>query len=76
MNANLKDLLDRVESWPEAEQEAAAASLLAIEQEITTPHELSDEDRAAIDLSLDQMRQGRFASDAAVAAVFNHSRRS
>jgi predicted transcriptional regulator len=74
MNTKLKDLLERVETWPEAVQEEAVQSLLAIEQEIAEPYELSDADRAAIDRSLDDMRQGRFATDEEVAAVFNRYR--
>jgi predicted transcriptional regulator len=74
MNTKLKDLLERVETWPEAVQEEAVQSLLAIEQEIVEPCELSDADRAAIDRSLNDMRQGKFATDEEVAAVFNRFR--
>jgi predicted transcriptional regulator len=74
MNAKLKDLLERVETWPEAVQEEAVQSLLAIEQEIVEPYELSDADRAAIDRSLNDMREGNFATDEEVAAVFNRFR--
>ena len=74
MNAKLKDLINRIETWPPAAQEEAVQSLLAIEQEIAKPHELTDEDRAAIDRSLEDMRQGRFASDERVAAVFHRAR--
>ncbi len=76
MNAKLKELLERVETWPETKQEEAVQSLLAIEREIAEPYELSNEDRAAIDRSLEEMRQGRFATDEQVAAVFNRYRRS
>ena len=75
MNAKLKELLERAKTWPEAKQEEAVQSLLAIEQEIAEPYELSNEDRAAIDRSLEEMRQGRFATDERVAAVFNRYRR-
>ncbi len=76
MNAKLKELLERVETWPEPKQEEAVQSLLAIEREIAEPYELSNEDRAAIDRSLEEMRQGRFATDEQVAAMFNRYRRS
>jgi hypothetical protein len=75
MNAKLKDLIDRIETWPETAQEEAVQSLLAIEQEIAEPYELSDEDRAAIDRSLESMRHGRFATDEQVAAIFARARR-
>jgi hypothetical protein len=75
MNAKLKDILERVETWPEAAQEEAVRSLLAIEQEMSEPYQLTDEDRVAIDRSLDDMRHGRFATDEQIAAVFNRFRR-
>jgi hypothetical protein len=37
-------------------------------------YKLSDEECAAIDAALQEMRQGTFASDEAVAAVFNRHR--
>jgi hypothetical protein len=75
MNANLKDIIQRVDTWPEEAQEQAAEFLLALEQEYAEPYELSEEDRGAIDRSLEDMRQGRFASDEQVAALFARSRR-
>jgi predicted transcriptional regulator len=75
MNAKLKTIIERVETWPEEAQEEAVESLLAIEQELTEPYELTDEDRAAIDRSLDDLHHGRLASDEQVAAVFNRYRR-
>jgi hypothetical protein len=75
MNAKLKGILERVAAWPEAAQEEAVQSLLAIEREMSEPYQLTDEDRAGIDRSLDDMRHGRFATDEQVAAVFNRFRR-
>jgi len=75
MNAKLKDIIERAETWPEEAQEEALQFLLALEQEYAEPFELSDEDRKAIDRSLEDMRQGRFATDEQVAAVFNRHRR-
>jgi predicted transcriptional regulator len=74
MNVKLKDIIGRVDTWPEEAQEEAALMLLALEQEYAEPYELSDEDREAIDRSLEDMRQGRFATDEQVAAVFNRNR--
>ncbi len=75
MNGKLKDLIGRIEAWPVEAQEAAAEMLLALEQEYAEPYELSPEDRSAIDRSLQEMREGRFASDERVAAVFGRNRR-
>jgi predicted transcriptional regulator len=75
MNAKLKDIIERVETWPQEAQEAAIESLLGIEQELAEPYELTKEDRAAIDRSLDDLRHGRLATDEEVAAVLNRYRR-
>jgi hypothetical protein len=75
MNAKLKDIIDRVETWPEQAQEDAAQLLLALEQEYAEPYELSEEDRRAIDRSLEDMQQGKFASDDQVASIFDRSRK-
>jgi len=74
MNTKLKNLIERVETWPEEAQEEAIASLLAIEHELAEPYELTDEDRAAIDRGLDDLRHGRLATDEQVAAVFKRYR--
>ncbi len=60
----LREILERAETWPEEAQEEAVNFLLALDQE------LADEDRAAIERGLDDMRHGRFASDEEVSAVF------
>ena len=52
----LKDILTRVESWPELVQEEAAASLQAIERELREPYELTEADKAAIERGLEAAR--------------------
>jgi hypothetical protein len=74
MNVRLKDILERAQSWSEAAQEHAIELLLALEQEYAEPYELTDDDKTAIDRSLEQAKQGRFASDAEVQAVFGRAR--
>jgi predicted transcriptional regulator len=66
----LREILERAEAWPEEAQEEAVNFLLAIEQELGDPYVLTDEDRAAIERGLDDMRHGRFATDEQVSAVF------
>jgi predicted transcriptional regulator len=66
----LRDILQRIETWPEYAQQQALDSLLSIEQELLDPYVPTDEDRNAIERGLDDMRHGRFASDEQVAAVF------
>ena len=74
MNARLKNLIERLDTWPTEAQEEALLLLLALEQEYAEPYELSREDRAAIDRSLEEMRTGRFATDEQVRAVFDRYR--
>jgi hypothetical protein len=75
MNPQLKNLIERVDTWPKEAQEEALQPLLALEQEYAEPYELSPEDRAAIDRSLADMREGKFATDEQVAALFDRFRR-
>jgi hypothetical protein len=75
MNTRLKDIVGRLDTWPEEAQEQALELLLSPEQEYAEPYELSNEDRAAIEASLEDMRQRRFATDEEVAAVFSRHRR-
>ena len=66
----LKDILSRVESWPERAHEEAAASLQAIEEELREPYELTAADKEAIDRGLEAVRKGEIATDQEVEAVF------
>jgi len=72
----LKDILNRVETWPTNAQEEAAATLQAIEEEMLTPSALTTEDRAALERSAEDVRHGRFASDQAVQELFGRYRRA
>jgi len=74
MNAKLKDIMERVGDWSEEAQEQALELLLALEQEYAEPYELSDEDMAAIDRGLEDARQGRFATDEQIEALFKRYR--
>ena len=74
MNARLREIIGRVDTWSEEAQEEALQLLLALEQEYAEPYELTDEDRRAIDRRLEDMQQRRFASNDQVAAIFDRSR--
>jgi hypothetical protein len=76
MNIKLKDIIGRIEAWPAEAQEEAAELLLALEHEYAEPYELSPEDKAAIDRSLKEMREGRLATDERVSMVFGRDRRT
>jgi hypothetical protein len=67
----LRDILERVETWPEEAQRELAEIALEIDAELSggiyraTPEELQGVDRG-----LKAARDGRFASDAEVRALF------
>ena len=70
----IDSVLDRVRTWPPERQKDAVRVLLQMEAAGTEVYVLSDEERAEIELSLDEARRGEFATDEEVAAVFNRYR--
>jgi hypothetical protein len=76
MLEKLKDLLERAESWPEKAQEAAVASLAAIEEAYLGTEGLSADDLEALALSAEDVRMGRFATEAEMRELFDLDGRS
>jgi hypothetical protein len=70
----LEILLDRVSTWPEEAQDELLRSVADIESKHVGVYRLSDEERNAVRRGLADMREGRLASDAEVAAVFSRYR--
>lgn len=70
MNNKLRQLVQRAETWPEAAQEAAVASLQAIEEDYLGLAELTREDLEALKKSGEDVRVGRFANEAEIHEVF------
>jgi hypothetical protein len=66
MNAAVKEVLQKVERWPEEDQVELAELARAIEARRTGVYALSDEERAAIA----DARRGAFASDDEAAAFW------
>ncbi len=69
MNADLKDLLQRVEAWPAEAQTEVLRSLAKIERQFDL-FPLSEEDIAALEQSAEDERLGRFASDEEIEELF------
>ena len=67
-------MLERVSTWPEKAQDEFVKSVTDIESKHLGVYRLSDEERDAVRRGLADMREGRLASDAEVAAVFNRYR--
>ena len=68
-------ILDRVRMWPRPRQEDAARILLAMEAQESSVYRLSDEERADIETSLEEIARDEFATEEEVTAVFDRYRR-
>jgi predicted transcriptional regulator len=71
MNKMVETLLERIADWPEEAQAELVQSIVDIETKHLGVYKLNPDERAAIERGLEEMRQGKFASDEEVAAVFN-----
>jgi len=72
----LRDLMERIESWPEEAQEELADIALEIEAEFRRgAYRANPKELAGIDRGLKAAREGRFAADQDVEAVFAKYRR-
>lgn len=74
MSPNVKDILRKVESWPEADQEELADAARDIEARRTGIYRLSEEEREAVKAGLADAQAGRFASDQEIEAIFRKAR--
>ena len=73
----LKQVLERVETWPEEAQEELAAIALEIDASLKGGvYEATSEELAGIDRGLEAAREGRFATNDEVAAVLAKHRRA
>ena len=63
MSPEVKELLRKVESWPEEDQEELADLVRLIEARRTGVYRLSDDERAAVRERMEAARRGEFAAD-------------
>ena len=70
MSPKAKEILQQVESWPEADQEELAEYAREIEARRTGVYHASPEELAAIDQALGQVARGEVASKEEVEAAF------
>jgi hypothetical protein len=71
---DLKILLEHVATWPTEAQDELVHSIANIEEKHLGVYRLSDEELAAVRRGLQEMREGKLATDEEVAAVFNRYR--
>jgi predicted transcriptional regulator len=74
MNKRLETLIARVSALPEEAQDELLDHVALIEARQTGIYHLSDDERAAVQRGLEEARQGKFATDEEVEAVFNRYR--
>ena len=75
MSPGTKTLLERVESWPEEDQDELAEVAREIEARRSGLYRLSDEERAAVRAGLDAARRGDFVSEDEMEEYYSlHSR--
>jgi predicted transcriptional regulator len=74
MTQGLEILLEQVAGWPPEAQEELVQSMAAIEKKHLGVYRLNDEERAAVRRGLQEMREGKIATDEEVAAVLNRYR--
>jgi hypothetical protein len=63
MSLGLKELLEKTASWPEEDQEELAEAAAEIEARRTGRYAMTDAERVAVGIGLQQVRRGEFASD-------------
>jgi predicted transcriptional regulator len=64
MNTDTKKVLERVESWPQEDQDELAQVAAEIEARRTGIYRLSDDERAAVRQGMEAARRGDFVPDA------------
>jgi predicted transcriptional regulator len=71
----IEAIFERVRAWPADRQERAVSLLLAMEAETDSVYVLSDEEREGVERGLEDVRNGRYASDEEMAALFARFKR-
>ena len=76
MSPGTKTLLERVESWPEEDQEELAELVREIEARRSGLYRLSDEERAAVRAGVDAANRGDFISEEEMEEFYQLHRRA
>ena len=70
----IETLLERITDWPKEAKAEVVKAIVDIETKYFGVHKLNAKERAAIERGLEEMRQGKFASEEEVTALFNRYR--
>ena len=76
MTSHLKEVLERVETWSEQDQEKLAQIVLEVEAQLLVPNDLTPQQLKAIDEGVAAADRGEMASDEQVKALLAKFRRS
>ena len=76
MSNKLKELLERAELWSEADVAELDEVAREIESRHTGVYRLSEDERQGIERGLSAAKEGRFATDKEVDAIFRKARRA
>ncbi len=76
MTSHLKEVLERVETWSEQDQEKLAQVILEVEAQLLISDDLTPEQLKAIEEGVAAADRGEIASDEQVKALFAKFRRS
>jgi len=76
MNKALENLLERAALWPEEAQAELVEAMVSIEAKYSGQYRLSDDERTAVRRGLQDLRDGRLATDEQVAKVLDTYRRA
>ena len=74
MNKLAETILDRIEAWPDEAQAELVRAVIEIEERHVGLYRLTDDERAAVRRGLEEMRQGKFASEERIASIFARHR--
>jgi predicted transcriptional regulator len=70
MTKKLKELVEQVQTWPEADQEELAEYARDIQARRAGVYVMTDEERAAVNEGLEQARRGEFVPDEEMTAFW------
>ena len=74
MDSTLSELLERAETWPKEAQAELLRAAAEIERGHTGLYVLSAEERAAVEIGLQDMQESRFAKPEEIEALFDKCR--
>ena len=73
MRDNLEKVMERIKTWPKTRRRDVADVLQVMEQSGTAVYTLTGDERAAVQIGLDQANRGEFVSDSEMEAFWRRN---